>query len=57
MDKGEANRLIQAKGLYLNNTPVQTVDRKLQKTDLLGGHVVVLRAGKDKHAVLVIKAS
>ena len=47
--------LIQARGLYANNNPVPDVTYKLTKADLIGGRVVILRAGKNKLAVLAMR--
>ena len=43
------------RGLYLNG---QTVDahRKIQPDDLIGGRLIIVRAGKDKHAVIALRA-
>ena len=42
------------RGLYMNG---QTVDaqRKVQPEDLIDGRLVIIRAGKDKHAVFNIQ--
>jgi len=52
---GEAVRLIEAGGLYLNNVAVSCKDCKLEHSDLLGNRVAILRAGKDKYMVLAVK--
>lgn len=43
------------RGLYLNG---QTVDahRKVQPEDLIDGRLVIVRAGKDKHAVFTLQS-
>jgi tyrosyl-tRNA synthetase len=48
--RGEARRLLAGGGLYVNNVRV-TEDRPLGVQDLLGGEVVVFRAGKRSHAL------
>ncbi|KAF8520356.1 hypothetical protein BU17DRAFT_88944 [Hysterangium stoloniferum] len=53
--RGDAVRLIQAGGFYLNNIPVRETDRKLQLDDLIDQRLAILRVGKDKHVVLVLK--
>ncbi|KIJ39873.1 hypothetical protein M422DRAFT_68690 [Sphaerobolus stellatus SS14] len=53
--RGEAVRLIEAGGLYLNHVAVSGKDRKLQPTDLLGNRIAILRAGKDKYVLLALK--
>ena len=42
------------RGLYLNG---QTVDghRRVQSSDLIDGRLVIVRAGRDKHAVFVVR--
>ncbi|KAJ7770206.1 hypothetical protein DFH07DRAFT_268864 [Mycena maculata] len=50
-----ARMLVLSRGLYFNNRPVPEVGFKLTQMNLLGGRVVVLKAGKDKLAVLVLK--
>jgi tyrosyl-tRNA synthetase len=47
-------RLIQAKGLYLNNKPVQFERYKLTRTDLIDDKVAILRTGKSKHLILAV---
>ena len=43
------------RGLYLNG---ETVDasRRIQPGDLIDGRLVIVRAGKDKHAVFALQA-
>lgn len=50
----EANRLAASGGLYLNNRTVEP-KQTLQQEDLIDGRVLVLRAGKDKHLILVLR--
>ena len=50
----EAQRLIAAKGMYLNDSIVNP-KQVLSETDMLEGRVAVLRAGKNKHCILAIK--
>jgi tyrosyl-tRNA synthetase len=51
---GAAKSLVAMRGLYLNG---QTIDghRRVQSSDLIDGRLVVVRAGRDKHAVFVIR--
>jgi tyrosyl-tRNA synthetase len=52
--KGEARRLIQGGGLYLNNVRVTDVQRSVSLSDSIGGQVFVLRKGsKQYHLVRV----
>jgi tyrosyl-tRNA synthetase len=46
--RGEANRLIQGGGVYLNNTRVDA-DRALSEADLASKTTLVLRTGKKSH--------
>jgi tyrosyl-tRNA synthetase len=50
----EAQRLVRAKGLYLNNKPVEFADSKLSPNDLIDGKVAILRVGTAKHLVLAL---
>lgn len=49
--RSEARRLIQAGGSYLNNHRTDELDRQIHPSDLLDGHLVVLRSGKKKYAL------
>ncbi|KAF8910328.1 hypothetical protein CPB85DRAFT_684029 [Mucidula mucida] len=51
-----ARQLIQAQGLYLNDTIVPDSQHLASRDALLDGRVMVLRAGKDKIIVLAISA-
>lgn len=51
---GEARRMADAKGLYLNNVPAP-VALTVKPQDLIDGQLVIVRAGKDKHLVLAIR--
>ena len=51
---GEAKRIANANGLYLNNFVIDQ-GRNLRRTDLIDGRVAILRAGKDKHLVLALR--
>lgn len=48
----EALRLINMKGLYLNNKPVPHGHYKLTAGDLIDGRIAILRSGKSKHLIL-----
>lgn len=50
--KGEARRLIQSGGAYLNNQRVSEVDYKPAKADLIEEKLLVLRSGKKKYHLL-----
>lgn len=50
--KGEARRSLEGGGIYLNNRRVETVDRKIVRSDLASESVVVLRSGRKKYALL-----
>ncbi len=52
--KGEARRLLQSGGIYVNNTRVDGVDRTLTREDCIGGEVVLLRRGPKSQHVLRI---
>lgn len=49
---GEARKLLQSGGFYLNNEKISQ-DRVLGVTDIVDGRMAILRAGKDRHIVLV----
>lgn len=50
--KGEARRLVESGGVYINNRRCEAVDRVLRPDDLASETVVVLRTGKKKYALL-----
>lgn len=52
---GAAKSLVAMRGLYLNG---ETVDarRRIQAGDLIDGRLIIVRAGKDKHAVFALQA-
>lgn len=50
--KGEARRLVESGGVYINNRRCEAVDRVLGVDDLASETVVVLRTGKKKYALL-----
>ena len=50
--KGEARRLVQGGGLYLNNVRVSDVQRSVSLSDSIGGQVFIIRKGaKQYHLV------
>jgi tyrosyl-tRNA synthetase len=49
--KGEARRLIQGGGVYVNNHRVESADSPLTKENLLDGGLLVLRVGKKKYCL------
>ncbi|KAJ7045554.1 hypothetical protein C8F04DRAFT_940484 [Mycena alexandri] len=52
-----AKVLILSRGLYHNNNPIPDVQFTLRPMHLLNNEVVILKAGKDRLAVLVVKSS
>ncbi|KAI6040289.1 hypothetical protein EDC04DRAFT_2678391 [Pisolithus marmoratus] len=53
--KSAARQLVLAGGLYVNNVPVRDPRLRLTRDSLLDSRVAIVRAGKDKHLVLVLK--
>jgi tyrosyl-tRNA synthetase len=49
--RGEARRLVEQGGLYLNNERVDDATRVLTSEDLAGESILVLRAGKKRYAL------
>jgi tyrosyl-tRNA synthetase len=57
--KADARRGIQGKGFYLNDEPIQTVDRELDEDELQGPpeeRFVMLRKGKKNYVRLVLES-
>lgn len=52
--KGDARRLIRNGGAYLNNQKVDDENAILQNEHLVGGHLVLLSAGKKNKALLTL---
>ncbi|KAF8313456.1 hypothetical protein DL93DRAFT_2202917 [Clavulina sp. PMI_390] len=52
--RGEARKTLLAGGFYVNNIRVSD-DRSLTESDLVDGRIVILRTGKDNHAILAIE--
>ncbi|HUT11104.1 MAG TPA: tyrosine--tRNA ligase [Thermoguttaceae bacterium] len=50
--KGEARRLVEQGGAYVNNRRVEGIDARLGQADLAGESIMVLRSGKKKYALL-----
>ncbi|MCU0721873.1 MAG: tyrosine--tRNA ligase [Pirellula sp.] len=50
--KGEARRLAESGGVYINNRRCEAVDRVLGADDLASESVIVLRTGKKKYSLL-----
>ncbi|MCA9152765.1 MAG: tyrosine--tRNA ligase [Planctomycetales bacterium] len=50
--KGDARRAITQGGVYINNRRVDSVDRRLTPTDLVGTSTIVLRSGKKNYGLL-----
>ena len=56
--KADARRGIQGKGFYVNDEPIETVDRELDEDELEGppeGRFVILRKGKKNYVRLVLE--
>jgi tyrosyl-tRNA synthetase len=56
--KADARRGIQGKGFYLNDEPIETVDRELDEDELQGPpgrRFVILRKGKKNYVRLVLE--
>jgi len=56
--KADARRGIQGRGFYLNDEPIETVDRELEEDELRGppeGRFVMLRKGKKNYVRLVLE--
>jgi tyrosyl-tRNA synthetase len=53
--KGEAARLIQNQGAYLNHVKVEDPARVIEEADLIGGKFLLLGAGKKKQVLVRIK--
>ncbi|KAF9520278.1 hypothetical protein BS47DRAFT_1335868 [Hydnum rufescens UP504] len=52
--RGEARKLLQSGGFYLNNQRVNSADRVLQFSDLIDERIAILRTGKDNHLILAL---
>ena len=50
--KGEARRMIQQGGAYLNNLRIDSVERKVTLADLASESMLVLRSGKKKYLLV-----
>jgi len=44
--KGEARRLIQSGGFYVNNRRIQDIGAQVRDSDIIDGEIIVLRSGK-----------
>jgi len=56
--KADARRGIQGKGFYLNDEPIETVDRELNEEELQGppgSRFLILRKGKKNYVRLVLE--
>jgi tyrosyl-tRNA synthetase len=53
--KGEATRLIQNQGAYMNQAKVVELGRVIEESDLIGGKFLLLGAGKKKKVLIRIK--
>jgi tyrosyl-tRNA synthetase len=53
--KGEARRLVQSGGVYVNNRRIADVQARLTTADALGGRLFILRKGqRQQHLVKLI---
>jgi len=52
--RGEARRLVQSGGLYLNNRRVADIESTVPEPDIVDGLLVVLRSGKKRHHLVRI---
>lgn len=52
--KGEATRMVQGGGIYLNNQKIEDIQRRISVDDLIGDKYLLLAAGKKKKAVITI---
>lgn len=51
---GAARQLVSAKGLYVNHKPVDDLHQKLDVSELVDGRLAIIRAGKQKLAVVAL---
>jgi tyrosyl-tRNA synthetase len=54
--RGEARRLLQSGGLYVNNRRVEDVEQCLGAGDAIDGRLVVLRSGKKRYQMVKLTA-
>ncbi len=52
--RGEARRLVQQGGVYINNERVSSIDASLSLNDIVDNKIAI-RIGKKKHYHIVIK--
>ncbi|SPN73499.1 Tyrosine--tRNA ligase,tyrosyl-tRNA synthetase,Tyrosyl-tRNA synthetase,tyrosine--tRNA ligase,tRNA synthetases class I (W and Y) [Chlamydia serpentis] len=52
--KGEIRRLIEQKGLYVNNTPIANESSVCKQKDIFYGHYILLAQGKKRKLVLYL---
>jgi tyrosyl-tRNA synthetase len=52
--KGDAKRLADTGGLYVNNKPVSGVSAVIQESDLIDSKVVLLRSGKKNYKLVML---
>lgn len=50
-----ARKLAKAGGLYLNNSPIRDPFLEASRADLLNDRMIVLRAGRDQHLILMLR--
>lgn len=53
--KGEARRLVESGGLYVNNKRIDGIQTVIKSSDIVDNRVVVLRSGKKTYHLLKIK--
>lgn len=54
--KGEARRLIQNGGIYLNNVKVNDIDYEIMSKDLIDGRLLLLSIGKTKKVLVKVSS-
>ena len=55
MNTAAARKLAKSGGLYLNNSPIRDPYFEASRANLLDGRMMVLRAGRDNHLVLMLR--
>ena len=52
--KGDARRLVESGGLYVNNRKVDGIQAKVAQADIIEGSVVILRSGKKSYMIVKV---
>ncbi len=53
--RGEARRLIQNGGLYVNNVRIEGIEGVISKEDIIDNQIVVLRSGKKRYHIVRVR--